>query len=443
MKKIYFSILLLIAFQLSNAQATYTATNYATVGDSFYVSSANNLNLDFETTGTNFNWNFQNLVATSQVQLQFRNPNQTGYSPFLFPYIYFPGNTNLSSTDGTSNALNIPGQAIAISNSNDYFKKSTTEVKQVASAFKLGYNGITIPVQNQYTTADIVYQFPINFGNTDTSNSEYTTTIPTLLYRNRKLARTNTVDGWGSVTTPYGFFSNTLRITTNLVENDTISVLGNGLPRILRTTRELKWLDVTKKIPVLTVTQTNLSGNWATTKVEFLDNFQAFQTTALFLYSPFTPNAGDTVNFQNLSTNATTYSWNFGDPSSGILNTDASLNPNHVFSANGIYQVSLTASNPTFTNTVTIPVVVGGILGVSQVTETKKMSVYPNPFSNKIIIENAIPNSEYELIDCLGKIIYKGTEIQKIDFSNFKNGVYFLKIISNNTIQNFKLLKEY
>ncbi len=442
MKKNYFSILFLVALQFCNAQATYTSANYAAAGDSFYVSSANNLNLDFVTTGTNFNWNFQNLVATSQVQLQFRNPTQTGYSPFFFPYIYFPGNTNLSTTDGTSNALNIPGQVIAISNSNDYFKKSTANIKQVASAFKLGYNGITIPVQNQYTTADIVYQFPINFGNSETSNSEYTTTIPTLLYRNRKLSRTNTVDGWGSVTTPYGTFSNTLRITTNLVENDTIAIAGNGLPRIIRTTRELKWLDISRKIPVLTVTQTNLGGNWATTKVEFLDNFQAFQTTALFLYSPFTPNAGDTVSFQNLSTNATTYSWDFDDPSSGILNSDTSLNPNHVFSANGIYQVSLTASNPSFTNTVIIPVVVGGILGTSQTVSDNEMKVYPNPFSNKIIIENAIPKSEYELIDCLGKIIYKGTAIQKIDFSDIKNGIYFLNSKADTTNQSFKLLKE-
>jgi PKD domain/Secretion system C-terminal sorting domain len=442
MKKKYFTILLFVAFINSNAQATYTSANYALVGDSFYISSATNLNLDFESTGENFNWNFENLVATSQVQLQFRNPTQTGYSPFLFPFIYFPSNTNLSSTDGTSNALNIPGQAIEISDSNDYYKKNATDVRQVASAFKLGYNGITIPVQNQYSSPDIIYQFPINYGNTHTSNSEYTTTIPTLLYRNRQLARTNTVDGWGTVTTPFGTFSNTLRITTNLVENDTISLLGTGLPRIIRTTRELKWMDTSKKIPVLTVTQTNLNGNWTTTKVDYLDNFQAFQTTALFLYSPFTPNAGGTVSFQNLSTNATTYSWNFDDPSSGVLNTSTSQNPNHVFSTNGIYQVSLTASNASFSDTITIPVVVGNILGIYDVTADTKIKVYPNPFSSKIIIENEVPNSEYELIDSSGKIIFKGTEIQKIDFSYINKGLYLLNCKANNEIQTIKLLKE-
>jgi|688.fasta_scaffold72183_5 PKD repeat protein len=444
MKKKYFTIFLFVALINSNAQVTYTSANYASVGDSFYISSATNLNLDFESTGTSFNWNFENLVATSQVQLQFRNPTQTGYSPFLFPFIYFPGNTNLSSTNGISTGLNIPGQPIEISDANDYYKKSSTDVRQVASAFKLGYNGITIPVQNQYSSPDIIYQFPINYGNMHTSNSEYTTTIPTILYRNRQLTRTNTVDGWGTVTTPFGTFSNTLRITTNLVENDTISLAGNGLPRIIRTTREFKWLDTSKKVPILTVTQSNVNGNWFTTSVDYLDNFQAFQTTAFFIYAPLTPNAGDEVTFQNLSTNAINYSWNFDDPSSGVLNTSTSQNPNHVFSANGVYQVTLTASNASFSDTITIPVVVGNILGISDVALAldTKIKVYPNPFSSKIIIDNSVPNSEYELIDSSGKIIFKGKEIQKIDFSSINKGLYHLNCKANNEIQTIKLLKE-
>lgn len=441
MKKHYYLLLSFITVFTVNAQATYTAANYAAIGDSFYISSANNLNLDFETTGTNFIWDFQSLTAVSQVQLQFRNPTQTGYSPFLFPFIYFSGNTNLSSTDGTSNSLNIPGQAISISDANDYYKKSTANVKEVASAFKFGYNGITIPIQNQYTTPDFIYQFPINYGNTDTSNSEYTTSIPTIYYRNRKLERTNTVDGWGTITTPLGTFPNSLRITTNLVENDTIALAGNGLPRTIRTTRELKWLDTSRKIPVLTATQTNLNGIWVTTKVDYLDNFQAFQTTAFFLYSPFAPTAGSTVNFQNLSTNATDYSWNFDDPTSGTSNTDTSQNPNHIFNANGIYQVSLTASNISFTNTVTIPVIVSDILGIPSANLNKEIAVYPNPFSSKITILNDVQGSEYELIDNGGKMIYKGNAIDKTDFSYLPKGVYILNVKANNAIKTFKLLK--
>ena len=54
----------------------------------------------------------------------------------------------------------------------------------------------------------------------------------------------------------------------------------------------------------------------------------------------------------------TGFSWNFGDPSSGISNTSNSANPVHVFSSPGTYNVSLTVSGPcnqssTITQTIT------------------------------------------------------------------------------------------
>ncbi|MCC6385717.1 MAG: gliding motility-associated C-terminal domain-containing protein [Bacteroidia bacterium] len=47
-----------------------------------------------------------------------------------------------------------------------------------------------------------------------------------------------------------------------------------------------------------------------------------------------------TVNFTNQSNGATTYSWNFGDNS-----TSGSANPQHVFTSNGTYDVTLIATN--------------------------------------------------------------------------------------------------
>lgn len=41
-----------------------------------------------------------------------------------------------------------------------------------------------------------------------------------------------------------------------------------------------------------------------------------------------------------------TYSWNFGDPSTGAANTSTSSNPNHTFSSAGDFQVQLTVTTP-------------------------------------------------------------------------------------------------
>ncbi|MEO8174250.1 MAG: PKD domain-containing protein, partial [Sediminibacterium sp.] len=74
----------------------------------------------------------------------------------------------------------------------------------------------------------------------------------------------------------------------------------------------------------------------------------------------------DTVFF-----NATVYScngaavnilWNFGDPASGINNTDTSLATYHLFSSAGIYTVTMVVYDSTFTDTVTQTLNVFGIV---------------------------------------------------------------------------------
>jgi len=56
---------------------------------------------------------------------------------------------------------------------------------------------------------------------------------------------------------------------------------------------------------------------------------------------------GYKVNFTNFSTNATEYSWDFGDKSEGSLNS----NPTHVFTHKGPFLVTLEAKNLTETST--------------------------------------------------------------------------------------------
>ena len=74
----------------------------------------------------------------------------------------------------------------------------------------------------------------------------------------------------------------------------------------------------------------------------------------------------------------------------------------------------------------------------------KSTIAYPNPFANKIAIENATGNEQYVLRNMLGQTIYSGQNIEGNDFSNLPQGVYILSIISakNNTIQTVKLIKE-
>ena len=58
------------------------------------------------------------------------------------------------------------------------------------------------------------------------------------------------------------------------------------------------------------------------------------------------------------STSITSWSWNFGDPSSGILNSSSLQNPTHIYNVAGSYTVTLTISNgvcsTTYSRTITV-----------------------------------------------------------------------------------------
>ncbi len=59
-----------------------------------------------------------------------------------------------------------------------------------------------------------------------------------------------------------------------------------------------------------------------------------------FTWEPVEPKAGETVQFTNLSTDAKSYSWNFGDMSVGN-----ETNPTHIYKKGGNYIVDLSAHN--------------------------------------------------------------------------------------------------
>jgi hypothetical protein len=62
---------------------------------------------------------------------------------------------------------------------------------------------------------------------------------------------------------------------------------------------------------------------------------------AKFTYTPLdNPEAGDTIQFQNISTDATSFEWEFGDGGTSSLKE-----PRHIYSDPGTYEVKLTAVN--------------------------------------------------------------------------------------------------
>jgi hypothetical protein len=74
----------------------------------------------------------------------------------------------------------------------------------------------------------------------------------------------------------------------------------------------------------------------------------------------------------------------------------------------------------------------------------QKLSIYPNPIHNFFNVSTENINSEYQIISVAGKLIKSGIIYnKKIDISQLKNGIYFVKIINklSNTVSYSRLMK--
>lgn len=70
------------------------------------------------------------------------------------------------------------------------------------------------------------------------------------------------------------------------------------------------------------------------------------------------------------------------------------------------------------------------------------LKVFPNPFSSKISVLEATGNENYELINSTGQTVWYGKQIENKDFSTVSSGIYFLKVKSDNTIKNIRIVKK-
>jgi len=345
----------------SFSQPVYNSSNYASVGDMFNITTAAPSLDNFSSTGANHTWNFSKLKGVCQQQLVFRDPKSTGFNFLTWPYLFFGNSVNLSSTNNQSISIG----DLTETNNNSYFSKSGTSLSQKACSFSIAYNNVSFDIKNVYASEDVLYKFPLNYGDTYSSHGGYVTQFPGLYYITQSISRTNKVDGWGKLVTPNGTYSNCLRIRSDVTQKDSFSIQGTCIPSITANYVEFRWLDPSTGYPVLYVQQIKLGSAYLTSVIQYLDQKEAFAPTAAFSYVPSSPNVNDTVTFQNLSVNGTSYTWDFGD---GETSTD--VNPKHAYKAAGVYHITLTATNGSQSVSVSKDITVSSILPVKLVSFT-------------------------------------------------------------------------
>lgn len=268
-------------------------------------------------------------------------------------------------------------QHTAVPNANlSVFIPPTTYLFAMDTTSFYAYTGLQAVVYattviSKYTAPDSIYKFPLVYGQNFRGNyGGSVKLLATTVNSNLGLlgwdsilvsitaSYTDIIDGWGTVKTPVGTY-NCLR--QKRVEIDTttyyyntsnggaytlmpLSILGTPIlaanPSIAAPATSYSYLAKEAKGPVISFTYDSISQ-------PITANWSALPPFPVAKFGADTGAAG-LVAFHDSSSNASSYSWNFGDGSS--VNTSAS--PNHTYTGNGTYWVCETVTNRSGTNTV-------------------------------------------------------------------------------------------
>lgn len=275
MKKSTLLITCLFASLTGFAQITITNSDMPSAGDTFRVS--NGLitpTIDPVPTGASFLWDFSSLQMVTQDVDSFVSVSSTG-TIFSLIFSNLPFNPNRANL--AAKGPDIPSVPQLSLSDVFYFYYNSSASYQV-SGYGATINGVQAPIP--FNNKDIVYNFPLNFGNIDSSDSDFQLSLPGLGFYGHNQRRVNEVDGWGTLITPFGSF-NTIRVKSMINSNDSLYLdsLGTGFGFSLPPTTEYKWLGAQSGIPLLQITTTNTFGTDIVTSIVYRDSVRT--TTGL------------------------------------------------------------------------------------------------------------------------------------------------------------------
>ena len=260
MHRSLFFILCLTACLQAKAQITLTRADFpkpaasSPLPDSVLFSNVNNPGAASSHTidGVNAVWDESSLTGNPTWQT-FLPVSST---PIIFQFVFL-------GSDYAQPLLNGGGVAGGtLSDAYEYYDYAATDSKLQVRGFGgnllIPGQTVAIPLPAVYSSPDVLFTFPMQFGNTDSSVSGFNVTLPlggiigdVTVKRTQK--RVNTVDAWGRITLPTGASYDVLRHVSRINRIDSLitAFFPAGFPS---RPIEYRWLAQGMKIPVFSET---------------------------------------------------------------------------------------------------------------------------------------------------------------------------------------------
>lgn len=244
-KLLLITFLSFFLYQVS-AQVIITNNDMPSPGDTIRKStSVATPGIDYTLTGENYSWDFTTLFPIVQTVDTFVSVSSV---PFLYQFVFIPNVVaNLAQAYDFPDTLGIP-----VIDPYRFYKNSSSSFNDVGFAVTVS----NIPIPLKFDSPDVIYKFPLEYGNdADSSYSGVDFGIPDIGFISIERKRVNQVDGWGTLTTPYGEFE-VLRMKSLVEETDSIYIdsisFGTAIERAYT---EYKWMANGFGQPLLQVTE--------------------------------------------------------------------------------------------------------------------------------------------------------------------------------------------
>jgi len=371
-KSLFLSALLLVATVLFAQQPITIDSTHMPVAGNNIVSAIDTIpsGLSQGPKGANLLWDYSTLTANVLDTGKWMLPSASGYGST------FNSSSNLAVTNNDTNFI--------------FFKNSSSALKTTGAALWIDTLGST--VATPFTGTNNLYVFPTTYNSKHTNSYGFVQNVNiggTPISVTFDATYFDTIDAWGIARTPYGYYE---VLRQKRVENSHTVVKAFSVITVSDVTDITTDYNFLSKESKQALIDFQYDSNGVVTRIGYSTILP--KPIARYTYA----NVGGDYSFTNTTynTNGTTYVWDFGDGSP----TSNDANPNHTYSANGSYNVCVTATNAqgssTFCQTVnvtgacptinpnitTTPSACGGATGSATAAPTGGVATYSYAWSN-------------------------------------------------------------